>query len=822
MLVRLLLFSLLLLGPTSAWGQLSLPFIEAGGDLNMNGNDVVNCSGGPGTCTSGSGGGVSRLPDCAVATINENQVCADIGEGNALYICTTNPECVAGAGLVALPYAEIDDLASVTTGDSSPVGTCGSGGPPCVHIRESGEGFFSLYGTVNGELFKLFSSEQNIILTSDTWTAGSITDGVQEAINLCAIGADAESCKILVDNPPANIQATITRNVIHGDTLSGLVLMGHGGIPKNDTGDEGITIQWAGAAGGTMFDFKGINTGRLDNLTIRTHDGNGGAEAGRIFDMAGSNLGVAPNISHIWVFDNVHFRGNTTRTSFGYVWWGHDSDGGETNGSGTATAFTSTTLSDSGKAWGVNEWLNGCTAENDEECLIICTNGPCLGQIHPIVSNTATQITIAAPGWLPGALPNTTSTYRIQAINAVNGAQQGGPGSANCTFCDSEYSDQLDFIEVRQGSCRNMFACGVIANNQSLLNRVVNHEAAQWSGPGAWLIYGGEINFIESYGGVSLAGAGPYARAYQTDTNGIVAPLNMKILGGHFELGVSTTGVVNWEAAADSSYGVTINGANVEIQADATPSNPAGNIEWLRIVNSGHWSVDNVRVAHSSSTFGVDHEITNQVDGFANGHWGSNNRFRDGFANIGATVTNQRPFAPMDVASSSCSSQFALDRNLNLTFDAGECFGTQLTAVPFSGVNFDTTTDNNTCMPAWFGSAGTLFSCATASANLGNGFLLPGSYGVLRNVRCMVQSLTGDAVGDSIAVTPRFRDGTSATDTAALTIPTGAADNSYHTSTLNQVFSHIPGWLTLRLVATDGDNSITDLDLACIASVVTE
>lgn len=68
---------------------------------------------------------------------------------------------------------------------------------------------------------------------------------------------------------------------------------------------------------------------------------------------------------------------------------------------GTATAATSTTLTNSGKAWGVNMWAN---------YQVRITAGTGIGQIRVITSNTATALTVAA--WT--VTPDATSVYAIE------------------------------------------------------------------------------------------------------------------------------------------------------------------------------------------------------------------------------------------------------------------------------------------------------------------------------------------------------------------------------------------------------------------------
>jgi len=69
---------------------------------------------------------------------------------------------------------------------------------------------------------------------------------------------------------------------------------------------------------------------------------------------------------------------------------------------GTATAGAASTLTNSGKAWGVNMWANS---------QIRITGGTGKGQIRPIASNTATVITITGT-WAIN--PDATSTYSVE------------------------------------------------------------------------------------------------------------------------------------------------------------------------------------------------------------------------------------------------------------------------------------------------------------------------------------------------------------------------------------------------------------------------
>lgn len=68
---------------------------------------------------------------------------------------------------------------------------------------------------------------------------------------------------------------------------------------------------------------------------------------------------------------------------------------------GTATAGTSTTLTNSAKAWATNQWANS---------QVRITGGTGAGQVRSITSNTGTALTV--PAWT--TTPDATSTYSIE------------------------------------------------------------------------------------------------------------------------------------------------------------------------------------------------------------------------------------------------------------------------------------------------------------------------------------------------------------------------------------------------------------------------
>ena len=81
---------------------------------------------------------------------------------------------------------------------------------------------------------------------------------------------------------------------------------------------------------------------------------------------------------------------------------------------GTATAGSSTTITDSTKSWPTNKWVNYA---------VRIMNGTGAGQVLPIASNTATAITVVGP-WT--TTPDSTSVYTIQGDPGKVYMQFGG------------------------------------------------------------------------------------------------------------------------------------------------------------------------------------------------------------------------------------------------------------------------------------------------------------------------------------------------------------------------------------------------------------
>lgn len=103
---------------------------------------------------------------------------------------------------------------------------------------------------------------------------------------------------------------------------------------------------------------------------------------------------------------------------------------------GTATAGTSTTITDSTKTWGVNRWTNYS---------VRILSGTGAGQIRPIASNTSTQITIIG-SWATN--PDSTSTFSIQGDPDKVYIQLGGIAGMAIQNMDSlvpSYGRQQDW-----------------------------------------------------------------------------------------------------------------------------------------------------------------------------------------------------------------------------------------------------------------------------------------------------------------------------------------------------------------------------------------
>jgi hypothetical protein len=85
-----------------------------------------------------------------------------------------------------------------------------------------------------------------------------------------------------------------------------------------------------------------------------------------------------------------------------------------TGQTGTATASTATSLTDSSKSWGVNDFADQ---------IIRITEGTGVGQEKTITANTATTITVAST-WSTN--PDTTSKYKIGSGNFIDIAKDDG------------------------------------------------------------------------------------------------------------------------------------------------------------------------------------------------------------------------------------------------------------------------------------------------------------------------------------------------------------------------------------------------------------
>lgn len=86
---------------------------------------------------------------------------------------------------------------------------------------------------------------------------------------------------------------------------------------------------------------------------------------------------------------------------------------------GTATSGTTTTLTDSSRAWSDDAY-----SSNNPSMIVVLTGGTGAGQVRKIASNTATTLTIKGPQW--AVTPDATTTYAI--VSHVYNPHQAGVG----------------------------------------------------------------------------------------------------------------------------------------------------------------------------------------------------------------------------------------------------------------------------------------------------------------------------------------------------------------------------------------------------------
>lgn len=157
----------------------------------------------------------------------------------------------------------------------------------------------------------------------------------------------------------------------------------------NNAGAGTITLQFSGTAPTTI-----LNTHTFRLLTGRFFVMNAGTTAAGIFK----------------VFDvaTMAWQASLSTTNLPGT-WGTDGklviayNHGEDFSVGTATSGGASTLTDSGKSWGTNQFYN---------YEVRITAGTGIGQYRTITSNTATQITVSS-AWT--TQPDATSQYEIQA-----------------------------------------------------------------------------------------------------------------------------------------------------------------------------------------------------------------------------------------------------------------------------------------------------------------------------------------------------------------------------------------------------------------------
>jgi hypothetical protein len=147
------------------------------------------------------------------------------------------------------------------------------------------------------------------------------------------------------------------------------------------------------------------------------------------------------------------------------------------------------------------------------------------------------------------------------------------------------------------------------------------------------------------------------------------------------------------------------------------------------------------------------------------------------------------------------------------------------TAQPqLSGLNFASATTNGFCLVLASNSA--VVTCGAAgdtnvTAASTTGILIPptSSRAVLRSLRCrVVTNPTGIGVGDSFLISPYWRNGVAngSIGPVGLTIPDSALVNTEIEQEIGWVLPGAGGFLSLRVTESDGNDSVTDLDLTCV------
>lgn len=186
--------------------------------------------------------------------------------------------------------------------------------------------------------------------------------------------------------------------------------------PLSSTANGKRAISWGGnliSTYGQMLWKFNPDTGVLEQFGPETLEQNASEVKGPIRAWAGHGnqalYAAAYNInnasSYLWKYGTYHTE-DTNRGPerlFMPVWHGAlykwtDSSAAD---SGTATAGAATTLTDSGKSWGVNDWAG---------FVVAITGGTGSGQYRGISSNTATELTVPT-SWTTN--PDTSSTYAI-------------------------------------------------------------------------------------------------------------------------------------------------------------------------------------------------------------------------------------------------------------------------------------------------------------------------------------------------------------------------------------------------------------------------
>lgn len=162
-----------------------------------------------------------------------------------------------------------------------------------------------------------------------------------------------------------------------------------------------------GGGAGFLTDLGGnILSGAVSNVTVHATTRYSTIDSLAINMSLGHEamFGMIPRQAYASYFSAMGARGVIGSGTVDQTNYPRPGGTGRFTDSGTATAGTTSTLTDSGKAWGIDEHRGK---------LVRITGGTGAGQVKHISANTATVLTISGQDSIWGTTPDNTSTYII-------------------------------------------------------------------------------------------------------------------------------------------------------------------------------------------------------------------------------------------------------------------------------------------------------------------------------------------------------------------------------------------------------------------------